>query len=387
MEKFSAFRDPGTGIQPFLAPVPPLGSDTYGKYLKPLQYVIGLLKFVLAILLFAVYFILVHIICLILVPAGPIHRAVTWLLTALLTRAILFIIGFWWIPVEVVIRKRGRSMRANESWNPSVGDVIVSNWVSWTELLWLAFRYSFRSVFTRCIPCMFNPIFLIPIPVSDPATSVSTQSMPVSHTLGRRTRTGSAAISSPISRAPVPRVPIISYRQVSLLSMIRYTGHIPSGDVTQKSGARSLEEIISKADRPVVLFPECTTSNGRGMLKFSDVVPDLKTKKNKMFLMCVRYDPPASLSPSLAHPIPSSPAWLNPLPHLFGVCTAIIPLTMSIRLLSNSSFEPSDSVAGAKTAEAEEATASIGKIKRMGMGWEDKAAFLEFYRGTRKSGR
>lgn len=27
--------------------------------------------------------------------------------------------------------------------------------------------------------------------------------------------------------------------------------------------------------------------------------------------------------------------------------------------------------------------AQIGKIKRTGMGWEDKAAFLEFYRGKR----
>lgn len=28
--------------------------------------------------------------------------------------------------------------------------------------------------------------------------------------------------------------------------------------------------------------------------------------------------------------------------------------------------------------------AQIGKMKRVGMGWEDKAAFLEFYRAKRK---
>lgn len=28
--------------------------------------------------------------------------------------------------------------------------------------------------------------------------------------------------------------------------------------------------------------------------------------------------------------------------------------------------------------------AQIGKMKRTGMGWEDKVAFLDFYRGRRK---
>ncbi len=28
--------------------------------------------------------------------------------------------------------------------------------------------------------------------------------------------------------------------------------------------------------------------------------------------------------------------------------------------------------------------AQIGKMKRIGMGWEDKAAFLEFYQGKKK---
>ncbi|TFK55768.1 hypothetical protein OE88DRAFT_1710117 [Heliocybe sulcata] len=376
MEKFSAFRDPGTGIQactPFLTPVPPLGADTYSRYLKPLQYLVGTAKFALAVILFAIYFVLVQIICLVLVPITPLHRAVTWIITAVITRLILLVVGLWWIPVDVVTRKRGRSTRANESWNPAAGDIIVSNWVSWTELLWLAFR--------------FNPIFLIPIPISDPAMSTPTPSTPLSHTPGRRTGTGSAALSSPSARAPAPRVPIIGFHQVSLLRMVRYTGGVPSADAAQASHPRPLDEILSRADRPVVLFPECTTSNGRGILRFSDVVPDLKAKKDKLFMMCVRYDPPTGISPSLAHPMPSSPAFLNPLSHLFSVCTALIPLTMSIRLVAKSSLEPSDSPAGGSMAEAEEAIASIGKIKRMGMGWEDKAAFLEFYHGTRKSGR
>ncbi|EPQ59288.1 hypothetical protein GLOTRDRAFT_70590 [Gloeophyllum trabeum ATCC 11539] len=371
MEKFSAFRDPGTGIQPFLTPVPPLGSDSYGWYLFPFQYLLGVVRFILVVLLTLLYLALVQVLCLILAPVPPLYRIITWFFTAIITRLALLVIGLWWIPVEVVTRKRGRSTKAKDSWNPTAGDIIVSNWVSWTELLWLAFR--------------FNPIFLIPVASAHPQTSQPLASSPISHTPGRRTGTGSAAISSPMTRAPVPRVPLTGFRQVSLMTMIKFTGYAPSDDSSTKSAADSLDDILARADRPVVLFPECTTSNGRGLLRFSDVLLTLKDKQSKLFLMCIRYDPPTDLSPSLAHPIPSSP--LNPLGHLFTLCASVIPLTMMIRLLSPASFEPADHSPGARMAEAEEAVASIGKIKRTGMGWEDKAAFLEFYWGTRKSRR
>lgn len=67
---------------------------------------------------------------------------------------------------------------------------------------------------------------------------------------------------------------------------------------------------------------------------------------------------------------------------------------MSIRLLapsespSSGSFLPSDFVSG-RTADVlgeccAALIAQIGKMKRVGLGWEDKAAFLEFYKGKRK---
>jgi hypothetical protein len=52
----------------------------------------------------------------------------------------------------------------------------------------------------------------------------------------------------------------------------------------------TLEEIRQAADRPIVVFPECTTSNGRGMLRFADVFKDysVPVKRFKVFIMCVR---------------------------------------------------------------------------------------------------
>ena len=40
-------------------------------------------------------------------PIRPLHRAVTRLLTAVLSRLALLFVGLYWIPVEVVARKRG----------------------------------------------------------------------------------------------------------------------------------------------------------------------------------------------------------------------------------------------------------------------------------------
>ncbi|KDQ64853.1 hypothetical protein JAAARDRAFT_202123 [Jaapia argillacea MUCL 33604] len=362
MEKYSAFRDPGTGIQPFLTPVPPLGSDASTKYLLPIAYILGILRTLLVLTLTLVYILLVRGVCLVFTPIPPLHRAITFIFTALISRLVLLSFGLLWIPVEVVSRKRGKGTKVG-SWSPRAGDIIISNWVSWIEILWLAFRY--------------NPIFLLPIPSSPiPTPQIQSPSRNQPQTPGRRTGTGSAALSSPtpLTHTSTPRIPINKFKPVSLLQIIGVTGTIPQPDEGQ--GGMSLEDIRSKSDRPVVLFPECTTSNGRGMLRFGEVGLDevITGKGYNVFLMCVRYDPPTPLSSTLTHSIPSST--MNPLPHLFQLTTSLAPPTLSVRLVAPS--EPLDQ------GGVEDAIAGIGKMKRIGMGWEDKARFLDFYWGKTK---
>lgn len=133
----------------------------------------------------------------------------------------------------------------------------------------------------------FNPIFVLPVPVEVPKSTTRTE-IPSTPT-GRRTGTGSAAISSPASRTPSSKISIIGYQTVSLLKLIRLTGSVPPyygiGDAV-----KSLQSIRKKAARPVVVFPECTTSNGRAMLRFSEVFGRnmLPVKGYKVFIMCVR---------------------------------------------------------------------------------------------------
>ena len=109
-------------------------------------------------------------------------------------------------------------------------------------------------------------------------------------------------------------------------------------------------------------------------------------------LLC-RYDPPTNMLPTLSHSIPSSS--LNPIPHILKLTTVLPPQPISIRLLSLNESPSSQlfmvseivtNINGQDVLSESCATliAQIGKMKRTGMGWEDKVAFLEFYQSNKK---
>ncbi|THH33586.1 hypothetical protein EUX98_g559 [Antrodiella citrinella] len=63
MEKFSSYRDPGTGIQPFLTPLPPAGSELLATILLPVGYVVGVIRTALIVALGVIYVVLVSGVC------------------------------------------------------------------------------------------------------------------------------------------------------------------------------------------------------------------------------------------------------------------------------------------------------------------------------------
>lgn len=247
----------------------------------------------------------------------------------------------------------------------------------------------------------FDPIFVLPIssaPVEQHDASSETR------VAGRKTGTGSAAISSPVRRA-ARRADIVGFRKTSLLRMILWTGNTPPD--ASSGNYSSLEGIRRKARRPLVVFPECTTSNGRGLLRFAEVFKDraVPVKGYDVFIMCIRcvfappsygfgvrhnfsYDPPTALSPTLSHSIPST---LNPLLHVFALASTFSPLTMSIRLLppaespSSPLFMASEVLSGdvgdnTLSAACTSLITQLGKLKKMSLSWEDKVSFLRLYR-------
>jgi hypothetical protein len=142
----------------------------------------------------------------------------------------------------------------------------------------------------------FNPIFVLPVPESALAPITSFRSStPITHTPGRRTGTGSANIQS-ASKVATHRIPITGFREMSLFSILCSTGRVPPFDAwTSGLAPRPLESIRKQADRPLVVFPECTTSNGRGLLRFAEVFhQNIPVKDYQVFVMCVRYVPRCS---------------------------------------------------------------------------------------------
>ncbi|KAF8450409.1 hypothetical protein L210DRAFT_3437783 [Boletus edulis BED1] len=376
MEKFSAFRDPGTGIQPFLPPVPPSENDLWSTLLAPVRVTFAVSRSLVVMLIAVLHFILANVLCTLLTPVPPLHRLVEEASTRTLSRLALFVLGFLWIPEEKVARKRGNL--SDNSWSPKAGDIIVSNWSSWIDILWLSYR--------------FNPIFILPIAEGpEPSVSPAPDGETVSYRPGRKMGTGSAAISAP-ARTISPRLPICGFRRMSLLSMIRATGRTPQSP--SSSSFTSLEDIRQSAGRPVVVFPECTTSNGRGLLRFARVFEgyNVPVKECNVFIMCTRYNPPTIFQPSLTHSIPSSA--LNPLYHLFTIAGALSPQSMAVRMLplsespSSQLFVVSEVVPDLVVDTLSEVCAiliaRIGKMKRIGLGWEDKVSFLDLFSGRRK---
>ncbi|KAE9410374.1 hypothetical protein BT96DRAFT_952998 [Gymnopus androsaceus JB14] len=350
MEKYSAYRDPGTGIQPFLTAASPQ-SSLLATILSPVRYIVGLIRLAI-ILLLAIFYVLFGIVFTIIPPARRVA-------TSAIIRAVLFSLGFFWIPTEIVSKKRGQVI---EAWNPGSGDLIISNWNSWVELLWLAYR--------------FDPIFVLPVPESAVQPATSTPSSPISHAPGRRIGRTSMPDASASAKKPISQVPITGFHQVSLLTMLRETGRIRK-----------------TSNRPIVVFPECTTSNGRGLLRFADFFQEsLPVKEFNVFIMCVRYDPPTGIFAHNNTLYPSSS--LNPLPHVFTLASSLAIPALTIRLLTQSespsspAFIVSEVIGPSSRGELAEASAvlisQLGKFKRMTMGWEDKARFLDFYGSKRR---
>lgn len=109
----------------------------------------------------------------------------------------------------------------------------------------------------------------------------------VSYKPGRNKASGAPAAPVPKQSAS-SRSAIKSFRPVSLLAMIRATGRVP--EQLSSTGVLPLEELRLSAQRPIVVFPECTTSNGRGLLRFAEVFEGVKVpvKQFNVFIMCIR---------------------------------------------------------------------------------------------------
>ncbi|KAI9762976.1 MAG: hypothetical protein M4579_000039 [Chaenotheca gracillima] len=218
MEKYSQFRDRGSGIAPFF-PVP---SQVTTAWL-PVHALLFAIRLPIFVSFVVVYFLLLQFI-----PLGSLFKkAMLW--------SILGVPGVWWIDLQIDGVKRGSLAKQHALRLPHPSDVIASSFTSPIDALYLA--------------AIFDPIFTASYP-------------------GTR-----------------------GVRRISLLGAILRAFSIPHERPADESELVELREIIKKHPRRiVVVFPECTTTNGRGILPFSPSLLGAATG-TKIFPISLRYTP------------------------------------------------------------------------------------------------
>ena len=203
-------------------------------------------------------------------------------------------------------------------------------------------------------------------------------------------------------------VPQIRFECCSFTSYIREIALPPSKSSAATKNAEDIATIRSTAKRPMVVFPELTTSNGRGLLNFESVFGkmDVPVKGHKLFIMGVRLvfthtrviehiiivcrsELPSPGSTTPTYPIATRSLLL----HMFSLASSpTFNHPLLIRLLSvsdgpssqtflTSSYLPDNRSLDDKLTEVcANLIAGMARLKRTGLSWHDKRSFLAVYR-------
>ncbi|KAK4448216.1 hypothetical protein QBC34DRAFT_353302 [Podospora aff. communis PSN243] len=323
MEKFSQFRDRGSGVSPFL---PALTPSSFASAVP--RVFLFLFRVPIFLACAAIYFLLLH------------HLPLPAVARKLLLWGLMGIPGIWWVDLQLDGVKRGALSQQPASRVPHPRSIIAANFTSPLDALYLA--------------AVFDPIFTISYPGS------------------RKVR----------------RIGLI---QAMLLALSPAQLHpTPSAGANDLTDLRALLE--RHPNRVIAVFPECATTNGKGILPLS---PSLLTAPSEtvIFPVSMRYTPP-----DVTTPVPG--AWFTFLWKLLSRPTHCIRVRIaegmhntSVATNGTSSLPSGPPAAEDDDATSEErkvldrvadALARLGRAKRVGLTVEDKKAFVEAWRKAKK---
>ncbi|EAW14303.1 lysophosphatidic acid acyltransferase LOA1 [Aspergillus clavatus NRRL 1] len=336
MEKFSQFRDRGSGIAPFL----PIPSQALGFKL-PIGIFLFCVRLPILIFVCLSYFLVLQ-----WLPIGSLgKKASLW--------CILGVPSIWWIDLQVDGVRKGSLSKQHQSRLPGPGSVIASSFTSPIDAVYLA--------------AIFNPVFTASYPHSRKVEHIS-----LFQAILR-------AFASPQVR-PAPKT-----RLVDLATLIKkYPG------------------------RPIVTFPECTTTNARGILPLSHALAAVPPR-TKVFPISLRYTPADVVTPLPGSYVSFLWKLLSRPTHCMRVRIAECVVNEAGAGAASESGAASGASRGAgydtnyfdtlaqdedvelRPAEralldnVADALARLGRVKRVGLGVKDKQAFLQSWTKTRRT--
>ncbi|KAK1783504.1 hypothetical protein QBC45DRAFT_316285 [Copromyces sp. CBS 386.78] len=224
MEKFSQFRDRGSGISPFM-PSPAPESSLPSRLFGPLIFLLRLPFFLLYT---TTYFLLLP-----LLPS-PLRKLLLW--------GIFALTGTWWSDLQLDGVKRGSLSQQPPSRIPRAGTVIAANFTSPLDAVYLAAVWD----------CVF------------------VQSFPGSRQVRK------LSLWQAVTLALSPRQLADARDDEKLTTIVQLLKEYPT--------------------RAIAVFPECATTNGKGILPLS---PSLLTvpSSTQIFPLSLRYTPVDDTTP------------------------------------------------------------------------------------------
>ncbi|KAL7624966.1 Lysophosphatidic acid:oleoyl-CoA acyltransferase 1 [Parahypoxylon ruwenzoriense] len=322
MEKYSQFRDRGSGISPFIPSSTPASSSLYAL----VHAALFLFRLPLFVSYCAFFFLVLD------------HLPMPQVVRKLLLWTMLGIPGIWWVDLQLDGVKRGSLSQQPSSRVPGSRSLIAAQFTSPIDALYLA--------------AIFDPIFTVSYP-------------------GTR---------------KVQRVSLLR----AILLALSPPAHAPPSPPTNLTTLRALVE--QNPHRVIAVFPEMSTTNGKGILPFS---PSLLSAPadSRIFPVSIRYTPP-----DITTPVPGayrSFLWnlLRRPTHLIRVRIAE-GVTSGNNIVSSVTDQPSDEEEddGAHLTPEEQALldriadtlARLARNKRVGLTLGDKAAFVEAWNKSKK---
>ncbi|ETS76913.1 hypothetical protein PFICI_10787 [Pestalotiopsis fici W106-1] len=322
MEKYSQFRDRGSGVSPFLPHVTPV---------SPLTKLWHIIVFSIRLPLFAFY-----AACYFLVLT---HLPLPVVLRKLLLWAMLGIPGIWWVDLQLDGVKRGHLHEQPVERVPQPGSIIAAQFTSPIDALYLA--------------AIFDPIFTVSYPNTRKVHHISLL--------------GAIVLAlAPINLQPPTRKNLTTLRQ--------------------------LRE--DYPHRVIVVFPECSTTNGKGLLPLSTSLLGAPADA-KIFPVSLRYTPQ-----DITAPIPGT--YMTFIWNLLSRPTHCIRVRIAEAVTTKSDLPngyESDDSSDDESREAEEpmtpadrqlldhiaeTLARLARNKRVGLTLRDKVAFVTAWTKGRK---